>query len=167
MATFLDVTGLQHFSSIFVFLFVWIVVYAILAWTKVLGQNNLVTVLVGLLMGIFVLISPLATTVVANTAPFLAVIFVLIMLMSIASKMLGGHGDAVPGLKGVMMVFIVFVIIIGVGVQIRSQIDSSTADTKDLSKTVNILFNPTFMGVVLIFAIAIFTIALLAQGGVH
>jgi len=89
------------------------------------------------------------------------------MLMSIASKMLGGHGDSVPGLKGVMMVFIVFVIIIGVGVQIRSQMDSSAADTKDLSKTVNILFNPTFMGTVLIFAIAIFTIALLAQGGVH
>ena len=164
MATFLDVTGLQHFSSIFVFLFVWIVVYAILLWTKVLGQNNLVNVLVGLLMGIFVLISPLATSVVANTAPFLAVIFVLIMLINVASHMLGGHGEAVPGLKGVLLVFIVFVVIIGVAVQIRSQADN-LQESKDLSKTINLIFHPTFMGTVLIFAIAIFTIALLAQGG--
>ena len=166
MATFLDVTGLRHFSSIFVFLFVWIVVYAILIWTKVLGQNNLVNVLVGLLMGIFVLISPLATSVVANTAPFLAVIFVLIMLMSVASHMLGGHGDAIPGLRGVLLVVIVFVVIIGVAVQIRSQADNAP-ESSDVSKTVNLIFHPTFMATVLIFAIAIFTIALLAQGGGH
>ena len=39
MVTFLDVTGLEHFSSIFVFLFVWIVVYAILLWARILGEN--------------------------------------------------------------------------------------------------------------------------------
>ena len=167
MATFLDVTGLQHFSSVFVFLFVWIVIYAILVWTRVLGNNNVVNILVGLLMGIFVLISPLATSVVANIAPFLAVIFVLIMLMSVASHMLGGHGEAIPGLKGVLLVFIVFAVIIGVAVQIRSQADSLTSDSKDLSKTVNLIFHPTFLGTVLIFAIAIFTIALLAKGGGH
>lgn len=164
MATFLDVTGLQHFSSIFVFLFVWIVIYAILVWTHALGRNNLVNILVGLLMAIFVLISPFATNVVATTAPFLAVLFVLIMLMSVASHMLGGHGEAVPGLKGVLLVFIVFVVIIGVAIQIRSQADSQP-ETKDVSRTVNLIFHPTFLGTVLIFAIAIFTIALLAQGG--
>lgn len=164
MATFLDVSGLQYFSSIFVFLFVLVVVYATLAWSKVLGQNNLVNGLVGLLIAFFVLMSPFATDVVANIAPFLAVIFVLIFLVIVASKMLGANMEAFPGIKGILIVFIVLVIIIGVGIKIRSQADG-LQDSTDISKTASLIFHPQFLGMVLLFAIAIFTIALLAKGG--
>ena len=68
MATFLDVTALQSFSVVFVFLFVWIVVYAILLYTKVLGQNQWINVLIGLLVAFFVIISELATKVVREIA---------------------------------------------------------------------------------------------------
>ena len=163
MATFLDVSGLQYFSNIFVFLFVWIVIYATLLWTKIAGNNKIVIILLGLLLGIFVLISPLATSVVASTAPFLAVIFVLILLMNIASKMLGADVESFPALKGVLLVFIVIVVIIGVGIKIRDQANTQSGNTQDLSKTVNLIFHPKFLGIVLLFAIAIFTIALLAS----
>ncbi len=159
MATFLDVTGLEHFSNIFVFLFVWIVVYATLLWTRIIGDNKLVVTLLGFLMGIFVLISPMATGIVANTAPYLAVVFVLILLMNIASKMLGADVEAFPALKGVLLVFIVIIILIGVGIQIREQ----TTTSSDLSKTSNVIFHPKFLGMILLFAVAIFTIALLAS----
>jgi hypothetical protein len=47
-------------------------------------------------------------------------------------------------------------------VQIREQVD--VAETQqDLSKTINLIFHPTFLGTVLILTIAIFTIALLAS----
>ena len=164
MATFLDVTGLQHFSVIFVFLFVWIVVYAVLLWTKALGGNNLINALVGLLLSIFVVMSPFATEVIGSVAPFIAVLFVLILLVSIASKMLGANMEAFPAVKGIMIVFIVLVIVIGIGVKIRSAADNSH-ESKDLSKTVNVIFHPKFMGMILLFAVAIFTIALLASGG--
>ena len=164
MATFLDVSGLQHFSSIFVFLFVWIVVYAVLSWTHVLGQNNFVNVMVGLLLGIFVLISPLATSVISGIAPFLAVVFVFIILISMASKMLGANAESFPALKGISVVFLVVIVIIGVGIKIKSQATGSS-DTTDLSKPVNLLFNSKFLGTVLIFSIAIFTVALLASKG--
>lgn len=165
MATFLDVTGLQHFSSIFVFLFVWIVVYAILLWVKVLGENKFVHALVGLLLAIFVLISPVATSVVAGIAPFIAVIFLFVVLMSVASHMLGGSLESFPALKGVFLVFIILIIVIGAAVKIREQANVPSETQKDLSKTVNLIFHPTFLGTVLIFAIAIFTIALLASKG--
>ena len=163
MATFLDVTGLEHFSSIFVFLFVWIVVYATLLWTKVLGGNNFVNALVGLLLGIFVLISPIATSVVASVAPFLAVIFLFIVLINVASKMLGADIEAFPALKGIFLVFIVLIIIIAVGVKIRENANVPSETQTDLSKTVNLIFHPTFLGTILVFAIAVFTIALLAS----
>lgn len=163
MATFLDVTGLEHFTSIFVFLFVWIVVYATLLWSKILGHNNFVNVIVGLLLGLFVLLSPIATSIVASTAPFLAVIFVLILLVNIASKMLGGDIESFPALKGIFLVFIVVVILVGAAVKVREQVNVPSETQKDLSKTVNLIFHPTFLGIVLILAIAVFTIALLAS----
>ena len=39
MATFLDVTVLENFSVIFVFLLAWIGGYAMLIYTKILGGN--------------------------------------------------------------------------------------------------------------------------------
>ena len=162
MATFLDVTGLEHFSSIFVFLFVWIVVYGVLLWTKILGENKFVHALIGLLLAIFVLISPIATNVVASVAPFLAVVFLLIVLISVAAKMLGGDIEAFPALRGVFIIFIILIIVITAGIKIREQVSVQETPT-DLSKTINLIFHPTFIGMVLILAIAVFTIALLAS----
>ena len=162
MATFLDVTGLQHFSSIFVFLFVWIVVYATLLWTKLLGQNNFVNILVGLLLGLFVLITPLATDIISSIAPYLAVIFVFIILITMATKMLGGDAEVFPGLKTIFIIFIVIVVFIAAGTKIKENINSQPG-AGESSGTVNLIFNPTFLGIVLIFSIAVFTIALLAS----
>lgn len=162
MATFLDVTGLQYFSSIFVFIFVWLVVYAVLLWTKVLGDNKFIHALIGLLLAIFVLVSPIATSIVADIAPFIAVILLFIVLISVASAMLGANIEAFPALKGVFLVFIILIIVIAAGVKIRENVNAPSETQKDLSKTVNLIFNPTFLGAILVFAIAVFTIALLA-----
>lgn len=163
MATFLDVTGLQHFSTIFVFLFVWLVVYALLLWTKILGGDKFIHALIGLLLAIFVLISPVATSIVADIAPFLAVVFLFIVLISVAAKMLGGDIEAFPALRGVFLVFIVLIIVVAAGVQIREKVNVPSETQNDLSKTINLIFHPTFLGTVLILAIAVFTIALLAS----
>jgi len=163
MATFLDVTGLQYFSSIFVFLFVWLVVYALLLWTKILGENKFVHALIGLLLAMFVLISPIATSIVASVAPYLAVAFLFIVLISVAAKMLGGDIESFPALRGIMLVFIVIIIFVAAGIKIREQVDVPSETQTDLSKTVNLVFNPKFLGTVLILAIAVFTIALLAS----
>ena len=163
MATFLDVTGLQHFTNIFVFLFVWIVVYAILAWTKVLGENHFMHALIGLLLGIFVLISPISTDIVSDIAPFIAVIFLLVVFFLIAMKMLGTDFGEFPALRSVFIFIVVMIIIVSAGVKIRDKAQIPSEPQKDLSKTVNLIFHPTFLGAVLVFAIAIFTIALLAS----
>ena len=163
MATFLDVTGLQYFSSIFVFLFVWLVIYAVLLWTKVLGDNKIVHALIGLLLAIFVLVSPVATSIVADVAPFVAVVFLFIVLISVATTMLGANIEAFPALRGVFLVFIILTIIIAAGVKVREQASVPSSAQTDLSKTVNLIFHPTFLGTILVFAIAVFTIALLAS----
>lgn len=162
MATFLDVTGLEHFSSIFVFLFVWIGGYAVLLWAKILGDNKFIHALISLLIGIFVLISPIATDIVASTAPFIAVTLVFIVLISVAAKMLGGDIEAFPAMRGVFIIIIILILVITAGIKIRENVNVPSETQKDLSKTINLIFHPTFIGIVLILAIAVFTIALLA-----
>ena len=162
MATFLDVTGLQHFSSIFVFLFVWVGGYAVLLWAKILGDNKFIHALVSLLIAIFVLISPIATDIVASTAPFIAVTLIFIVLISVATKMLGGDIEAFPAMRGVFIIIIILILVITAGIKLRESVNVPSETQKDLSKTINLIFHPTFIGTVLILAIAVFTIALLA-----
>jgi len=163
MATFLDVTGLEHFSSIFVFLFVWIVAFAVLSLTKILGENKFIQALIGLLFGIFVLISPIATSIVADTTPFIAVAFLFIVLLSVATKMLGTDIEAFPALRTIFLVLIVLIVVVTAGVKLREQVKVPSETQEDLSSTINLIFHPAFLGAVLVLAIAVFTVALLAS----
>lgn len=165
MATFLDVTGLAHFTSVFVFLFAWLVVYATLLWTKVLGDNKFISAIVSMLLGIFVLLSNIATSVVASVAPFMVIVFIFLFLINVTAGLLAGEtGDvgASTAIGAVFLVFIIIVIVANAAAKIRSQADISETQT-DLSKTINLVFHPTFLGTVLILAVAVFTIALLAS----
>ncbi len=163
MATFLDVTALQSFSVVFVFLFVWIVVYAILLYTKVLGQNQWINVLIGLLVAFFVIISELATKVVREIAPIFAVILVLVAIVTIASRMVGGSSTALemPAMKYIVLVILVVALVVGALAVVRENITVPERG-EDFAKTSTIIFHPNFLGMLLIFLIAVFTIGLLA-----
>ena len=162
MATFLDVTALENFSVIFVFIFVWLVVYAILLYTKVLGQNQLINTLVGLMVAFFVIISPLATLIVKQIAPVFAVVLVFVAIISVASGMFGKVDvESLPGLKGVVLVILVLALIVGSLAIVRQNIDVPERG-EDFGKVSTVIFHPNFLGIVLILGIAVFTVALLA-----
>ncbi|MBI1935494.1 hypothetical protein HYS31_03560 [Candidatus Woesearchaeota archaeon] len=168
MATFLDVTRLEYFNPIFVFIFVWIVVYATLIWSKVLGSNNILNAMIGLILGIFVVTSNAAILLVSKVAPFLTVVFVLIMLFNVAGGMLGGRIESFPAMKGIFLSMIIFIVLVGIALEIRGTFGEAGASTEpqsDLSKNVNLLLHPTFLGMILILTVSVFTIALLAAKG--
>ena len=163
MATFLDVTVLENFSVIFVFIFVWLVVYAILLYTNVLGQNQLINILLGLMIAFFVIISPLATLIVKQIAPVFAVVLVFIVIISVASGMFGKVDvDSLPGLKGVVIVILVIALIVGSLAIVRENIEVPERG-EDFGKVSTVIFHPNFLGMILILAIAVFTIGLLAS----
>ena len=163
MATFLDVTALQSFSVIFVFIFVWLVVYAILIYTKALGTNQLINILIGLLTAFFVIISPLATLVVRQVAPIFAVVLVLIAIISIASGMFGDvQVESLNSLKWVVLVILIIALVVGTLSIRRENIDVPERG-EDFGKISTVIFHPNFLGMILIFVIAIFTVGLLAS----
>ena len=163
MATFLDVTVLQNFSVIFVFLLVAIGGYAILMYLKPFGSNQMISILLSLITAFFVIISPLATLVIKSIAPVLVVVLVFVVFISVASGMFGNvQVESLNSLKWVVLVILVIGIIVGSLSIIRENIDVPETG-EDFGKVSTIIFHPNFLGMVLIFIIAIFTVALLAS----
>ncbi|MBI2651530.1 hypothetical protein HYX01_03600 [Candidatus Woesearchaeota archaeon] len=163
MATFLDVTALENFSVIFVFLLVAVGGYAILLSTKVFGDKQFVIVLVSILTALFVIMSPLATLVVKSIAPVMAVVLILVTLISLSSSMFGsGQMEALNSLKWVVFVVLVIAIIVGSLSIVRENIKVPERG-EDFSKVSTVIFHPNFLGMILILSIAIFTVALLAS----
>ncbi len=162
MATFLDVTALESFSVIFVFLLVFVGSYAILLYTRVLGQNQLVNILVGLVFAVFAILSPLATLIIKSIIPFVVVVLILVIMISSASGMFGKVDmDSLPGLKGIVIVIFVIALIVGSLVIVRQNIEVPERG-EDFGKISTVIFHPNFLGMVLILLIAVFTIGLLA-----
>jgi len=163
MATFLDVTALENFSVVFVFLLVWIGGYAILLYTKVLGQNQFVSIIISLVFAFLVIISPLATLIFKSIIPFIAVALLLVVVISSTSGMLGKVSlDSLPGLKGLMLVILIIAVVVGSLAIVRENIQVPERG-EDFGKISTVIFHPNFLGLLLIFGIAIFTVGLLAS----
>lgn len=160
MATFLDVTALEGFSVIFVFLLVALGSYAVLLYLKPFGQNQFIYLLFGLITAFFVIISPTATLVIKSVAPFMAVILTLVALVSVASGMFGKVEVDSSVKMGIFAVLIVALIVGSLSI-VRENIDVPERG-EDFGKISTIIFHPNFLGIMFIFAIAIFTVALLA-----
>jgi hypothetical protein len=168
MASFIDVTGLAGFSKIFVFLFVWIVVYALIIYAKILGDNKSVAAIVGLLFALLVLISDTATSTIEFIAPWFGIVFIFFVLVAIAGSMFGGGTDlsAYPALKGVLLVIVVIILVAGALMHLRERTplpgDNETSSDWNYNETKLIMFHPTILGAILVLLIAVFTVALLA-----
>lgn len=165
MATFLDIGGLQQFSTFFVFIFVWLAVYAVLTYSKILGENKAIQIVIGLVIALLVLFSPIATGMIEYIAPWFAVVFIFVIFATMALKMFGATGaESLGSLRVVTFVVIILVLVVGALSYVRGQV-SAPGDNEtsiDYGKTTALLFHPKILGIMFIMIIAIFTIVLMA-----
>lgn len=165
MATFLDISGLEHFSTFFVFIFVWLVVYAILTYSKILGDNKAIHIVIGLVIALLVLFSPIATGTIEYIAPWFAVVFIFVIFATIALKSFGATGiESLGSLRLVTVVVVLLILVVGALSYVRQQITvpGENETSIDYSKTTTILFHPKILGVLFVLIIAVFTIVLMA-----
>ncbi|MDA1197297.1 MAG: hypothetical protein O2779_05035 [Nanoarchaeota archaeon] len=170
MATFLDVSGLQGFSNILVFLFISVVVYAAMGMTKTIGENKGINILVAVLFGTFVLFSPLVTDLIVDLAPVIALIFLFGIFAQAGITYLGGDtNDQMQGVKIVTYVILVLVVVVFATTKIRDNLDIPGDDGVDskFDSAVEVIFHPKIMGMIFIFIISIFAILLLAGKQYH
>ena len=144
MATFLDVTALQNFSIIFVFLLAWLGGYAMTLYVK-FTHNQFINLIISLLFAFFVVMSPLATLIFKTLAPIAAVVMFLVVIVFSASDMFGNVGlDSMNNLKAVVFVILVVGLIAVTGSVIRENIDVPERG-EDFGKLSTIVFHPNFL----------------------
>ena len=131
MATFLDIAGQEYIGTIMVFLLVVVGVYAMLSSVKFFSAPHWVYALLATIMAFFVVISPTATNIARNVGPWFAVLFVLMLFVMMAGKMVGGDGGETLA-KTFFYVFIFFMVVFSIGPTAREGAnipgDNSTGD---------------------------------------
>ncbi|MBS3093903.1 hypothetical protein J4456_04970 [Candidatus Pacearchaeota archaeon] len=77
----IDISGIFVFMPIFSFLFVFLITYAALSGTKVLGENNLINVFIGMIMAVIFLSFASLDFYVRTIVPWFVVLFVCTFLI--------------------------------------------------------------------------------------
>ncbi len=186
MATPLDVGLLQNFSIIFSFLFVLVIVYGIVSYTKLFGESKAIHGLVALLLAISLLFSPTVRGVINLMAPWFVLLFIFAVFMILAFKVFGTSNEDIMGvLKSKEYNYIIWWVVsiaLVIGLGSLSHVTFGAGQTPEAASTVGnvtareagetggagtssffkVITHPKILGMTLILLIGAFTIQKLA-----
>ena len=90
----IDISGIYFFMPVFSFLFVFVIVYALLAQTKILGANKFVHLLISFIMAIIFMSFSANRLYVETIIPWfvvlLVVVFLVLLIAGLSTKKLDG-----------------------------------------------------------------------------
>ena len=107
----IDISGFSYFMPIFGFLFVFVIVYALLAKTKILGDNKFINVLISFIISIIFSLMLPAQEYVEIVTPWFAILaislfFILILIVLSQSKI---ESIMKPGFVWVFIIILILV----------------------------------------------------------
>jgi len=189
MATFFDISLLSHFSIIFTFLLVFALIYALMEFLKIFGENKSIHAIVALSAAMLMIFSQKAVALVTGMVPWFMISFILGIFGIIGYKLFAGPDvdlsilHAGTGLRGWIMavVAIIFVIALSqtfgqdigpyLGQDNASQQEATlepgeTASTATGSFSENLtatIFHPKMLGLIVIILLGTFAVVFLTQ----
>jgi hypothetical protein len=189
MATFLDIGLAQHFSVIFPVLLVFVIIFALLEKSKMLGENKGLHSLIALAIALMMLFVPGVTQVVSIMAPWFVLIFLLIIFFVLIMLAIGMKWEVFAGYMSrwetphwflLVIALVIFVGALGsvyggsmlpysggatqMNVSTEGVGEGLTTDTGDFNKNVGrVIFHPKTIGLVFLLLIGALTIKLLAK----
>ena len=90
MATFIDISILQNFSSVFTFILIFVIMYATLETTKMLGPDKKsLNALIAMIIGFLVSMSSGVVSVIQNFTPWFTMLVIIIFFILFAVKLFG------------------------------------------------------------------------------
>jgi hypothetical protein len=106
-----DISGLMYFMPLFSFLFIFVIIYAILVKTKILGENNFANILVSFIIGIIFATTAGTREYVEAVTPWFVVLAVAIFFILIIIGMSQKKAEDIIK-PGFIWFFIVLVLVI-------------------------------------------------------
>lgn len=156
----LDLTGLSTFIPVFSFLLVFVVTYALLGTTKILGDHKFVHILVSFCVAILFLVSANAIKYVATITPWVVGFIISLMLIGLVVGLMGKDTlEKVfkPGFAWLIVVVLVVIFIVSASF-IFSDLISKYLGGQVLGES-----TATIIGVVVLIGITIFASWLLTR----
>lgn len=188
MTTLLNIGILQHFSGIFIFLFVFALIYAALSKSKFFGGDKQgLYAIIAFVVAILIASSKFALRLVAIVIPWYTALAIVAFLILLVYGVLGAkeeHLDSIVKsgqLRGWIIGFGVAILIFGLaftfGEELRNVGYSSNESTTGVptnqtlnpsgknfsSELVKTIFHPAMLGLLMLFLIAMFAIMFLTK----
>lgn len=157
------ITNLAYFMPLVAFLLVFIIVYAFLAKTKLLGKSAFVHLLVSFIAAIIFVVSPTATEFTTLALSWLAVFIVSLVFILLILAFAGGKLEDIvksPALAKVVIIVLIL-IFLAAGIKVfgpaikpylPGQPEAGGAET--LLEAKHLIFHPAVLGALLLLAIA-------------
>jgi len=190
MATFLDIGLAQHFSVIFPMLLVFVIIFALLEKSKMLGDNKGLHSLIAFSIAMMMLFVPGVTQVISIMAPWFVLIFLLVIFFVMIMLSIGMKWEVfakyMSGWETPHWFLLIIALIIFIGALgsvygssmlpysgANAQVNTSaggttgmTTDTGDFNSNVGrVIFHPKTIGLVFLLLVGSLTIRLLSKTG--
>lgn len=157
----MDFTGLSAIIPVFGFLLVFVVVYALLSKTKILGENKFVHIFTSFCVAILFLVSANAVEYVQVITPwFVAFILSMLFILILVGLMRGKIEDFMG--KGVTWIIVILLIIIFVGSAVYVFAD---VINKYLAGPKEFLLQPQIFGTIILVLLTLFASWLITKKG--
>ncbi len=158
MATVLDLGVLEILTPVFVFIFVFVVLYAIFLKLKIFGDSQALHALISFAFAVLFVVVADLRELVTFFVPWVAVFFVLIIVILIAIMLLGISQKDItsylmdnPGITTTVIVFTVLIFLIALSQVFPGSIGyPENGDNNTLRK---VIFHPKVLGVALVIVI--------------
>ncbi len=179
-ASIIDLSILQGMSAIFLIIMVFIMIYALLQKTKVLGGNPALDATIAVAMSLIMISSGTVMEIISNITPILVLLFFLAVFFLMATRFMGLEDASIIKMMGGQNAawwFIVVGILIflgaagqvvgpllspGGGGEITDTVQPGEAGptgTGDYSTDLrNTIFHPAFLGMIVLLLIGSFTV---------
>jgi len=152
-----------YFMPLIVFLLVFIVIYALLAKTKILGSNAFVHMFISFLVSVIFIASPSLTDLTKLAIPWVIVFTIILICILILVASIGNLDKIVKNPKIAMIIVVVIIVIFLVsainvfGPIIRPYLPTATSETggvPELLQVKHVLFSPGILGMIVLLIIA-------------
>jgi len=184
MASVLDIGLLDKFSFLFTMLLIVVIVYGILESIKLFGDRQGLHIMFAFLVGVLLLLVPSVNQVISIITPWFILLFIFILLLVVAYKMLGATDadirNAMSTNKSIVYWILIFAVIFllgGLGKVFFSGGDNAvgvTANETGVTTAGEIgqtgvgafyatLFHPKVLGLIFLLLIGVFTITTLSS----
>jgi hypothetical protein len=110
----IDISGLVFFMPIFSFFFVFLIIFAILAKSQILGESKWINVLISFIMASIFMFFSSNVTYVQTVVPWFVVLLVVVFLVILMTAFVTKDWDKLlnPGLAWVVVVILVIIFLI-------------------------------------------------------